>query len=161
MSTRCNADLKMKDMYLVESYRAYHILLQKMSENKCHGCIKLKEHISLMREQKMYKDQLNELKFQMSDEALQQMPEFQGRVRFLHAQFSSSCVLLCAWREKKVNVLWSLSLQHGKIITILSFLYFFWLSIHGRSFWFQLYRSTVPGEQFGHGFWFWILGLIC
>lgn len=96
MSTRCNADLKMKDMYLVESYRAYHILLQKMSENKCHGCIKLKEHISLMREQKMYKDQLNELKFQMSDEALQQMPEFQGRVRFLHAQFSSSCVLLCA-----------------------------------------------------------------
>ncbi|AQK68646.1 DExH-box ATP-dependent RNA helicase DExH11 [Zea mays] len=76
-------DLKMKDMYLVESYRAYHILLQKMSENKCHGCIKLKEHISLMREQKMYKDQLNELKFQMSDEALQQMPEFQGRIDVL------------------------------------------------------------------------------
>ena len=86
----------MKDMDLVKSYHAYHRLLQQMSENKCHGCIKLKEHISLMEEQKMYKDELNKLQFQMSDEALQQMPEFQGRVRFLHAHFSSSFVLLCA-----------------------------------------------------------------
>ncbi|XP_062218251.1 DExH-box ATP-dependent RNA helicase DExH11 isoform X2 [Phragmites australis] len=76
-------DLKMKDMYLVESYHAYHRLLQKMSGNKCHGCIKLKEHISLMREQKKYKDQMNELKYEMSDEALQQMPEFQGRIDVL------------------------------------------------------------------------------
>ncbi|XP_025811051.1 DExH-box ATP-dependent RNA helicase DExH11 isoform X3 [Panicum hallii] len=76
-------DLNLKSMSLVESYHAYHRLLQKMSENKCHGCIKLKEHISLMREQKVYKDQLNELKFQMSDEALQQMPEFQGRIDLL------------------------------------------------------------------------------
>ncbi|KAK3156055.1 hypothetical protein QOZ80_2AG0102210 [Eleusine coracana subsp. coracana] len=76
-------DLKLKNMDLVESYYAYHRLLQKMSENKCHGCIKLKEHISVMKEQKLYKDQLNELKYQMSDEALQQMPEFQGRIDVL------------------------------------------------------------------------------
>jgi len=76
-------DLKMKDMDLVESYHAYHRLLQKMSENKCHGCIKLKEHISLMKEEKMYKDELSKLKFQMSDEALKQMPEFQGRIELL------------------------------------------------------------------------------
>lgn len=74
----------MKDMFLVENYHAYHRLLQNMSENKCHGCIKLKEHMALMKEQKVYKDQMNELKYQMSDEALQQMPEFQGRVRRLH-----------------------------------------------------------------------------
>lgn len=76
-------DLKMKDMFLVENYHAYHRLLQNMSENKCHGCIKLKEHIALMKEQKVYKDQMNELKYQMSDEALQQMPEFQGRIDVL------------------------------------------------------------------------------
>ncbi|KAG8069798.1 hypothetical protein GUJ93_ZPchr0006g44661 [Zizania palustris] len=76
-------DLKMKDMLLVENYHAYQRLLKKMSENKCHGCIKLKEHIALMKEQKKYKDQLNELKYQMSDEALQQMPEFQGRIDVL------------------------------------------------------------------------------
>lgn len=86
----------MKEMYLVENYNAYHRLLQKMSENKCHGCIKLKEHISLMKEQKRYTDELKQLKFQMSDDALQQMPEFQGRVRFLHAHSSLPCVLLCA-----------------------------------------------------------------
>lgn len=76
-------DLKMKDMFLVENYHAYHRLLQNMSENKCHGCIKLKEHMALMKEQKVYKDQMNELKYQMSDEALQQMPEFQGRIDVL------------------------------------------------------------------------------
>ncbi|KAF8776364.1 hypothetical protein HU200_003596 [Digitaria exilis] len=76
-------DLKLKDIHFVESYHAYHRLLQKMSENKCHGCIKLKEHKSLMKEQRVYKDELNKLKFQMSDEALQQMPEFQGRIDVL------------------------------------------------------------------------------
>jgi len=74
-------------MHFVERYIAYHRLLQKMSENKCHGCVKLKEHISLMREQEKYKNRLNELKFEMSDEALQQMPEFQGRVRLRHVLF--------------------------------------------------------------------------
>lgn len=76
-------DLKLRDMHFVERYIAYHRLLQKMSENKCHGCVKLKEHISLMREQEKYKNRLNELKFEMSDEALQQMPEFQGRIDVL------------------------------------------------------------------------------
>lgn len=39
--------------------------------------------MALMKEQQKYKNQLNELKFQMSDEALQQMPEFQGRIDVL------------------------------------------------------------------------------
>ena len=41
----------------------------------------------------MYKDQLNELKFQMLDEVLQQMPEFQGRVRLHHALFPLAALL--------------------------------------------------------------------
>ena len=86
-------DLNLKGMDLVESYHAYHRLLQKMSENKCHGCVKLKEHISLTREQKQHKNKLNELRFEMSDEALQQMPEFQGRVRLHHALFPLAALL--------------------------------------------------------------------
>jgi antiviral helicase SKI2 len=43
-----------------------------------------------MEEQKVYIDQLNKLKYQMSFEALQQVPQFQGRVRLLHI-FSSPC----------------------------------------------------------------------
>ncbi|KAG0473483.1 hypothetical protein HPP92_015340, partial [Vanilla planifolia] len=76
-------DLKLKDMDVVESYQMYNKLLQKMSENKCHGCIKLKEHLSLLKEQTRHKDEVNALKYQMSDEALQQMPDFQGRIDVL------------------------------------------------------------------------------
>ncbi|KAF5786110.1 putative RNA helicase [Helianthus annuus] len=76
-------DLKLKDMNLVDAYYKWNNLLQKMSQNKCHNCIKLEEHIKVAREIKSYKDEVNTLKFQMSDEALQQMPDFQGRIDVL------------------------------------------------------------------------------
>ncbi|XP_010928932.1 DExH-box ATP-dependent RNA helicase DExH11 isoform X2 [Elaeis guineensis] len=76
-------DLKLKDMDLVERYHACNRLLQRMAENKCHGCIKLKENMMLMKEQKRHKEEVNALQYQMSDEALQQMPDFQGRIDVL------------------------------------------------------------------------------
>lgn len=76
-------DLKMKDMEQVKRYHAHNNLLEEMSKNKCHGCIKLKEHKSMMKDQKVHKDELDQLKYQMSDEALQQMPQFQGRIDVL------------------------------------------------------------------------------
>ncbi|KAG9154188.1 hypothetical protein Leryth_000664 [Lithospermum erythrorhizon] len=76
-------DLKLKDMELVEAYYKWNNLLQKMAQNKCHGCIKLEEHIKLARELKQNREEVNALKFQMSDEALQQMPDFQGRIDVL------------------------------------------------------------------------------
>ncbi|KAM4083476.1 hypothetical protein ACB094_08G060300 [Castanea mollissima] len=76
-------DLKLKDMNLVEDYNKWTDLLEKMSKNKCHGCIKLEEHIKLAKEIKRHKEEVNALKFQMSDEALQQMPDFQGRIDVL------------------------------------------------------------------------------
>lgn len=76
-------DLKLKDVTAVESYRMHNKILQKMAENKCHGCIKLKEHLLLLKEQNKRLEEVNALKFQMSDEALQQMPDFQGRIDVL------------------------------------------------------------------------------
>ncbi|WOL15539.1 DExH-box ATP-dependent RNA helicase DExH11 [Canna indica] len=76
-------DFKLKDIVLVERFHIYNKLLQNMAENKCHGCIKLNEHILLMKEQKKHKEEVNALKYQMSDEALQQMPDFQGRIDVL------------------------------------------------------------------------------
>ncbi|KAJ4781291.1 ATP-dependent RNA helicase [Rhynchospora pubera] len=76
-------DLKLKDMSVVEQYRKYNKLLQKLTENKCHGCIKFKEHFSLIKEQKRHKEEVTALEFLMSDEALQQMPDFQGRIDVL------------------------------------------------------------------------------
>ncbi|MCD7463271.1 Antiviral helicase ski2 [Datura stramonium] len=54
-----------------------------MAQNKCHGCIKLDEHMKLARELKQHREEVNALKFEMSDEALQQMPDFQGRIDVL------------------------------------------------------------------------------
>ncbi|PIA54426.1 hypothetical protein AQUCO_00900760v1 [Aquilegia coerulea] len=76
-------DLKLKDMALVEAYRKWHGILQKMSENKCHGCGKLEEHMLLLEEINKHREEVKALKFQMSDEALQQMPDFQGRIDVL------------------------------------------------------------------------------
>ncbi|EOA26057.1 hypothetical protein CARUB_v10019475mg [Capsella rubella] len=76
-------DLKLKDAELVETYYKWTRLLQKMSMNKCHGCVKLEEHMKLARDIKKHKTDLKDLEFQMSDEALLQMPAFQGRIDVL------------------------------------------------------------------------------
>lgn len=75
-------DLKLKDIEVVEAYYKLKSLSQKMEQNKCHGCAKLSENIKLAREFDQHREEVNALKFQMSDEALQQMPDFQGRVSF-------------------------------------------------------------------------------
>ncbi|KAL0458826.1 UNVERIFIED_CONTAM: DExH-box ATP-dependent RNA helicase DExH11 [Sesamum latifolium] len=76
-------DLKLRDIKVVEDYYKWTNLLQKMAQSKCHGCVKLEENIMLARELKRHKEEVNALKFQMSDEALQQMPDFQGRIDVL------------------------------------------------------------------------------
>ncbi|KAM1226769.1 hypothetical protein ACFX13_006192 [Malus domestica] len=76
-------DLKLRDVNLVATYYKWTNLLQKMAKNKCHGCIKLDEHIKLAREMKRHSEEVDALKFQMSDEALKQMPDFQGRIDVL------------------------------------------------------------------------------
>ncbi|PPD89747.1 hypothetical protein GOBAR_DD13328 [Gossypium barbadense] len=70
-------------MDLVTAYDKWTHLLQKMSQNKCHECIKLEEHIKLAKEIKKYKEEVNALQFELSNEALLQMPEFQGRIDIL------------------------------------------------------------------------------
>ena len=76
-------DLKLKEVKLVETYRKWTKLLEKMSQNQCNGCIKLAEHLKLAKEIKTHKEEVCALQFQMSDEALQQMPDFQGRIDVL------------------------------------------------------------------------------
>ncbi|XP_052185794.1 DExH-box ATP-dependent RNA helicase DExH11 isoform X2 [Diospyros lotus] len=76
-------DLKLNDMNIVEVYYKWNNLWPKMAQNKCHGCVKLEEHIRLAKEMMKHKEEVNALMFQMSDEALQQMPDFQGRIDVL------------------------------------------------------------------------------
>ncbi|XP_057953252.1 DExH-box ATP-dependent RNA helicase DExH11 [Malania oleifera] len=76
-------ELKLKDVNVVNKYNKWNSLLQNMAENKCHGCVKLEEHIKLAKDVKRHKEEVNALQFQMSDEALQQMPDFYGRIDVL------------------------------------------------------------------------------
>lgn len=78
-------DLKLKDVNLVEAYKKWNSLLQNMAENKCHGCIRLDEHMKLAKEIFKHRKEVHDLQFQMSDEALKQMPDFQGRIDILKA----------------------------------------------------------------------------
>lgn len=69
-----------------------------MSQNQCHGCIKLEEHLKLAKEIKIHKDEVCHLQFQMSDDALQHMPDFQGRVNHTNILFGYACkeiLLVC------------------------------------------------------------------
>jgi len=95
-------------MDLVEKYHSYNKLLRMMAENKCHGCVRLKEHLAWAKEQRRHKEELNALKFQLSDEALQQMPDFQGRVCPCCFYFLHYIILL--WVT--VTVAWSGSLTY-------------------------------------------------
>ncbi|KAL6565185.1 Antiviral helicase ski2 [Orobanche minor] len=76
-------DLKVRDIKVVEDYYKLTNLLKNMAESKCHGCVKLEGNIKLAQELNRHKEEVKALKFQMSDEALQQMPDFQGRIDVL------------------------------------------------------------------------------
>ncbi|XP_074268042.1 DExH-box ATP-dependent RNA helicase DExH11 isoform X2 [Silene latifolia] len=76
-------DLKLKNVDLIHTYYKWNKLLENMADNKCHGCIKLDEHMKSVKEIFKHRDEVDMLKFQMSDEALQQMPDFQGRIDVL------------------------------------------------------------------------------
>ncbi|CAN6471442.1 unnamed protein product [Victoria cruziana] len=76
-------DLKIKDVYVAEDYQTLNMLLVKIDQSRCSGCTKLREHIILLKEQHKNREEVNALRYQMSDEALQQMPDFQGRIDVL------------------------------------------------------------------------------
>eukprot|EP01018_Ginkgo_biloba_P034639 Gb_30711 [translate_table: standard] len=76
-------DLKLNDLDIVEEYRKRQTLLQKIAQNQCHGCPKLQEHYNIVQNQRILKEKVRQLKYDMSDAALQQMPDFQQRIEVL------------------------------------------------------------------------------
>lgn len=76
------ADLKFTDFGVVEAYRKQQALLEIMAQNKCHKCPKLQEHYTLVKNQHILKERVSQLKYELSDAALQQMPDFGKRVRW-------------------------------------------------------------------------------
>ncbi|KAG6547499.1 hypothetical protein Mapa_010947 [Marchantia paleacea] len=76
-------DLKLNDLEIVEKYRKRSALLNRMAQNKCHRCPKLQEHYVVVKNQHLLQERVKQLKFELSDAALQQMPDFQQRIEVL------------------------------------------------------------------------------
>ncbi|GLJ42713.1 hypothetical protein SUGI_0885500 [Cryptomeria japonica] len=76
-------DIKLKDPEIVDGYRKRETLLQKMAQNQCHGCPKLQENYEMIHKQQILKEKIKKLKYEMSDAALQQMPDFEQRIQVL------------------------------------------------------------------------------
>lgn len=76
-------DLKLNDLDVVKKYNLRQTLLEKMAQNQCHICPKLREHYNLIKNQHTLKEKVKQLKFELSDAALQQMPDFQQRIEVL------------------------------------------------------------------------------
>ncbi|KAG0598823.1 hypothetical protein M758_12G103200 [Ceratodon purpureus] len=76
-------DLKFTDFDVVEAYRRQQSLLEVLAHNKCHKCPKLQEHYTLVKNQHILKERVKELKYELSDAALQQMPDFGKRIEVL------------------------------------------------------------------------------
>ncbi|PRP78199.1 hypothetical protein PROFUN_13996 [Planoprotostelium fungivorum] len=76
-------ELKINDLSFGEKNMRKNNLAKKMVASKCHQCPKLSEQYSLMSRYAKIKSKVNILRFALSDENLQLMPEFQTRLGVL------------------------------------------------------------------------------
>lgn len=78
-------DLKINDIDFVQAWDYRTGLLESMYENKCHGCSKLEVHYAMSDLNRRLSSTMAELKFSLSDESLELMPEFESRLRLLRS----------------------------------------------------------------------------
>ncbi|KAH7404973.1 hypothetical protein KP509_15G051600 [Ceratopteris richardii] len=76
-------DLKLNDITIIEKYYKRQRLLERMAMNQCHRCTLLHEHYNQFKKQSALKERVRRLKYELSDAALQQMPDFQQRIEVL------------------------------------------------------------------------------
>uniref|UniRef100_A0A6T7WV57 ATP-dependent RNA helicase Ski2/MTR4 C-terminal domain-containing protein n=1 Tax=Pyramimonas obovata TaxID=1411642 RepID=A0A6T7WV57_9CHLO len=78
-----NQELKFNDVDAVEAYQVRQQYLSEMAKFQCHQCPKLPEQYALIAKRRQLAERVRELQYRMSDQALQQMPDYHMRVRVL------------------------------------------------------------------------------
>ncbi len=76
-------ELKINDIDFVQAWDERGRLLDSLYHSKCHGCAKLEVHYGMAHLKHRLRNTLEELKFSLSDESLELMPEFTARLRLL------------------------------------------------------------------------------
>lgn len=77
------AELKIKDLDFVENYRLKHQLLSEMKQVKCAQCPKLAEQYEHIDRRVRLEENLEQIKFALSSDNLEMMPEFNKRLAVL------------------------------------------------------------------------------
>ena len=76
-------ELKLTSLEFTEALSKRQQLINKMQENKCNICPKLEEHFDKIDKQYKIKQGLNKLRYALSDENLELMPEVKKRIKVL------------------------------------------------------------------------------
>ncbi|XP_060071895.1 superkiller complex protein 2-like [Ylistrum balloti] len=78
-------DLHLRDIDMVEKFRAFSLLEGSLKTFQCVNCPRFQEHFSQLSSNMRLKDEYIRLKFLLSDESLQLLPEYQQRIEVLRA----------------------------------------------------------------------------
>jgi len=76
-------DLKLNEIDIVESYLQRSSCMEAMAAFKCHACPKLADQYGLVYQHRRIKERIQQLKYEVSDAALQQLPEYHQRMQVL------------------------------------------------------------------------------
>ncbi|XP_062604203.1 superkiller complex protein 2-like [Saccostrea cucullata] len=76
-------DLHLRDIELVEQFRALHLIEDSFKSYQCINCPHFTEHFEEHGRNTRLKDEYKRLKFLLSDESLALLPEYQQRVQVL------------------------------------------------------------------------------
>ncbi|OWF39926.1 helicase SKI2W-like [Mizuhopecten yessoensis] len=78
-------DLHLRDIDMVEQFRAFTFLEGSLKTFQCVNCPRFQEHFGQLSSNMKLKDEYIHLKFLLSDESLQLLPEYQQRIEVLRA----------------------------------------------------------------------------
>lgn len=78
-------DLHLRDIDMVEQFRAFTLLEGSLKTFQCVNCPRFQEHFSHLSSNMKMKEEYKRLKFLLSDESLQLLPEYQQRIQVLRA----------------------------------------------------------------------------
>ncbi|KAH9503389.1 Helicase SKI2W [Bulinus truncatus] len=76
-------DLKLKDIGLVEDFRALHFMEEEFPNFNCPKCPQFLEHFEEHNKNMLLRDEYKHLMYMLSDESLQLLPEYAQRVEVL------------------------------------------------------------------------------
>ncbi|XP_074653939.1 superkiller complex protein 2-like isoform X2 [Tubulanus polymorphus] len=76
-------DLRIRDVELVERFQRFANMQQIFPTFNCINCAKFQDHFAHIRHNMKVQDEFNHLKFLLSDESLQLLPEYEDRLKVL------------------------------------------------------------------------------